>query len=131
MVAAAFPIISGCFATTSEPSLPPIETQQLGDNSLTCADIKAQVLEMEKIMGQAGITASKAAGTQVAAQAGTQAAYQAAAQAAPSSIPYLGSLISGISSMSAQQGANAQQRGIEAQTRRSYLIQLHNQKKCK
>lgn len=123
--------LSGCMTTASNTRVSNIEPQQLGDNNLTCEQIKAQVQEMEQTMRQGGLNVTNEAVSSAATQAGTQVAMSAAAQAAPSAIPFLGPLIEIASSVSSQKQISAQQLASQAQARRQQLIYLYNSKGCK
>lgn len=121
----------GCMAATSNTLVSNIETQQLGDNALTCEQIKGQVQQMEQVMQRGGLNTTNDALTSAATQAGSQAAVSAASQAAPSAMPFVGPLMQAVTSVSSQNRISAQQLASQAQARRQQLIYMYNNKGCK
>ena len=126
-------LLAGCLAST--PTKPgdeqvSLERVQMEDNDLTCSEISGQVSRLDQIIQEYHENAANQMLMQVPTAAGTQAATTTLAQFAPSSIPYLGSVVSSASQYYAQHQATEQNSAVKAQIRKDYLVSLYNQKNC-
>ena len=130
-------LLTGCIA--SSPTKPDneqvsLDRVQLGDNNLTCSEMSGQVSELDQIVQEHHEDAANNAFMQLPTAAGTQATTRTLTQFAPSSVPYLGTIVSVASSTAnqyfAQQQVGDQGSAIKAQIRKDYLVSLYNQKNC-
>lgn len=133
-------VLTGCFASLptdlSSTTKTRVDPVQLGDNKLTCNQIKAEVAKMDAVIDQAdsvtGSFGTKMAGTQAAQVAGSHIAVQALPY---TMIGFLSPILSvaglAANDMQINSQANAAEAKSAAMQRKHNLIALHNKKGCR
>lgn len=140
----------GCASTSSKsatsPPPQPIQTVQLGDNNLSCADLSSQIADLDKKTSLPTTSASngtRQATSQMVATAADGAVTNAAVSAAATSgaigaIPFVGGLMNmglGLANAHSTNDAANKARSdanvrMEAMQRKQYLIGIFTKKNC-
>jgi hypothetical protein len=123
-------LLIGCNTTGSSPQTA-IQANQMGDANMTCAEIEAEVTEMNKILGIAenemrgasalGLTESIAVSGMV---------YSGALGSAGSAMPYLGQAITAVGQVNENKKKQAEELARSAFNRRSVLTGMYAAKGC-
>ena len=120
-------VFTGCASTGSAP----IQVNKPGDGKMTCAQITAEINEMNQILGIAEGEVRNAQVLGLTQGAAINAAvYSGALGAAGSSLPYLGSAINVAGSLNNMNKQKAEQRATAAFNRRSVLTGMYAAKGC-
>lgn len=116
----------GC--NTTDTSTSSIAANQMGDGQMSCAQIVAEINEMNEILGIAEGEVRQAEALGLTEDVAINAALYSGALG--NSVPYLGSIIGAAGQLNNMNKEQAEQRAREAYNRRAVLTGMHAAKGC-
>jgi ABC-type transport system involved in multi-copper enzyme maturation permease subunit len=123
--------VTGCNSTGSSTASAPIQVNKIGDGQMTCAQIAAEINEMNGILGIAEGEMRNAEMLGITQDVAINAAlYSGGFAAAGSSLPYLGAAINAAGAVNNMNRQQAEARAEAAFNRRSVLTGMYAAKGC-